>query len=235
MISVSAGRRRPSFCARGSRTARLWAVRTRRSRSARRPSSEARSSRRSASARAALSEAVWRAITSHSAASSATSQKAIQCRPLNFTGRLERAELRRTGARIRRDLAGVGPQGLLGEHASQGLAPARAHGLTGRTDAVAAPLAKCVFHDAIFAGVIRDDAEPTTRHERVAQPGQRGLEGFELVVHGNAQRLKQPREIRRDGPCGRAQHRTDFARLFQALRIAVNDELESLETALPGL
>src|SRR6266545_1241053 len=209
MISVSAGKRSPSRCARGSSTALLWAVRTRRSSAARRPSRDARSSRRSASARAELSAEVWRAMTAQSAASSATSQQAIQCRPLNLTGgsALEPAELRRTGARIGGDFVRVGNDRLLREHAPERPAAAGAHGLAWRADALARPFPNLMLDDAVLTRVIRDDAQPPAGLERVAQGRQRGAERFELAVDRDAQRLKQPREIGR--PRARAQDGAD--------------------------
>src|SRR5258705_676810 len=199
MISVSAGRRSPSWRARGSRTLRLCAVRTRRSRSARRPSSDARSARRSVSARAALRADVCRAITAHSAASNATSQKAIQWRPLNGIGRrsLEAAELRRSRPGVGRDLVGRGGQGFLRQHAPEGPAPAGAYRLPRRTDTVATPFPKRVLHDAVFTGMIGDDAQPAAGDQRVAQRGQRRGEKLELLIHGDAERLEQAREIGR--------------------------------------
>src|SRR5438046_4775997 len=209
MISVSAGNRRPRRCARGSRTPRLCATRTRRSSSARRPSSEARSVRNSASARAAFRAAVWRAMTSHSAASSATSQKAIQCRPLSLTSLepLEHAKLRRSRAWVDSDFLGLRQDRFLGEHATKRATPAGADRLLGRTDAIARPLAKLVLHHAVFAGMVRDDAQPAARDERIAQRGQRGRKRIDLCVDRDAQRLKQPREIRR--PRARSKHGAD--------------------------
>src|SRR5437667_9511011 len=201
MISVSAGSRSPSLRARGSSTVRLCPARTRRSRSARRPSSDARASRRSASARAALRAEVCRAITAQSAASNATSQKAIQWRPLNLTGGLlEHAELRRAGPRVGRDLGGLGRDRLLREHAPGRAAPARAHRLAGRTDTLPAPLPERVLHNAIFSGMVRNDAESAARDERVAHYRQGSDQRAELVIDGDAEGLKQAREIRRAGP-----------------------------------
>src|SRR5439155_4257343 len=190
-----------------SRTALLWAVRTRRSSAARRPSRDARSSRRSASARAELSAEVWRAITAHSAASSATSQKAIQCRPLNVTDGLEHAELRRAGAWIGGDLIRVGNDRLLREHPAERPAATGAHGLAWRANALARPFPKLMLDDAVLARVIRDDTQPPAAHERATQGRQRGAERFELCVDRDAQRLKQPREIGR--PRAPAQHGAD--------------------------
>src|SRR5438046_1629729 len=209
MISVSAGNRRPRRCARGSRTARLCAKRTRRSSSARRPSSEARSVRNSASARAAFRAAVWRAMTSHSAASSATSQKAIQCRPLSLTSLepLEHTELRRSRAWVDGDFLGLRQDRFLGEHATKRATPAGADRLLGRTDAVARPVPKRVFYHAILTRVIGDDTEPAARNERIAQRGQRGRKRVDLFVDRDAQRLKQTREIRR--PRARSKHGAD--------------------------
>src|SRR4029077_648713 len=119
---------------------------------------------------AALSAAVCRAITSHSAASNATSQNAIQWRPLNVTrGRLfEDAKLRRSCPGIDGDFARLRQDRFLGEHAAQRPAPARADRLLGGTDAIASPVAKRVLHNAVFAGVIGDDADPPPGQERIA-------------------------------------------------------------------
>src|SRR2546425_74581 len=197
MISVSAGSRSPSFLARGSNTARLWAVRTRRSKSARRPSSDARSVRRSVSARAELSADVCRAITAQSAASNATSQNAIQCRPLNGTGRLECAKLRRARAGIGCDLVGRGRHGLLREHLPQGPATAGAYRLAGGADAVFRPVPKRMLHDAVFTRMVGDDAQTATRDQRIAERGQRRGEHVELLIHGDAEGLEQTGEIGR--------------------------------------
>src|SRR4051812_14306903 len=143
MISVSAGSLSPCFRALGNSTVLLCAVRTRRSRSARRPSSEARSSRKSLSSRAAFSAAVWRAMTSQSDASSATNQNAIQCRPLSANG-FEHAELRRPGARVVADFLRLRNDGFLGQHAAQGAPPAVAYGLARGANTIAAPLAERV-------------------------------------------------------------------------------------------
>src|SRR3954470_15318289 len=207
MISVSAGTRIPWRCARGTRTERLCALRTRRSRSARRPSSAARSSRRSVNARAALSAAVCRAITTQSAASSVTSQKAIQCRPLTATGDLEGAKLRRARARIVGNLRRVGTQRLLRQHAAERVPTAGAYRLTRRADAIARPFAEGVLDDAILSRVVGDHAQPAAGLERITQRGQGGGERIELIVHRNPERLKQTREVGRTGP--RSQYRAD--------------------------
>src|SRR5438093_7169287 len=148
-------------------------------------------------------------MTSHSAASSATSQNAIQCRPLNLTSLepLEHAELRRSRAGVDGDLPRVRQDRFLGEHATERAAAAGANRLPRRADAGARPLAKRVLDHAVFAGVIGDDAQPATRDERIAQRGQHSGKGIDLFVDSDAQRLKQAREIRR--PRARAQNGAD--------------------------
>src|SRR6185295_5332862 len=159
----------PSRSARGSKTARLPAARMRRSSSARRPSSPARSARRSVSARAALSDAVWRAVTAHNAASSATNQIASQRRPLilaiGLPGGLERAELRRAGPHVPRHLGGARDDRLLGQHASQGAAATRADRLARRAHALPSPLAEQVFDDAVLARMVGNDPQAASRNE----------------------------------------------------------------------
>ena len=56
-----------------------------------------------------------------------------------------------------------------------------------------------MFHDAIFARVIRDHDEDPFRLQPLAEPIERALEASDLVVHRDAHRLKEPGEIRRPG------------------------------------
>src|SRR5690349_15556960 len=160
MISVSAGcRRRMVFWARGASTARLVAVRMRRSRSARRPSSAARCARVAVKSRTMRRAAVWRATTTHATARKASSHSATQWRPLTAIDRLERAQLGGTGARIGGDLGRGGGDALLGEQAAERAAAASADGLARRADAGLGPVAEGVLDQAVFARVVRDHGD----------------------------------------------------------------------------
>src|SRR5438046_2509074 len=139
-------------------------------------------------------------MTSHSAASNATSQNAIQCRPLRGTGDLKDAELCRPRARVRGNLLRIGNDGLLGQDATERAPATGAYRLPRRANAVAGPLAERVLDDAILARVVRDDAQLAAGLERVAQLRQRGGERIELFVDRDPQRLKQSREVRGTGP-----------------------------------
>src|SRR5437762_4817082 len=139
-------------------------------------------------------------MTSHSAASNATSQNAIQCRPLRGTRDLKDAELRRPRARVRCNLLRIGNDGLLGQDATERAPATGAYRLPRRANAVAGPLAERVLDDAILARVVRDDAQLAAGLERVAQLRQRGGERIELFVDRDPQRLKQSREVRGTGP-----------------------------------
>src|SRR5437660_616406 len=170
----------------------------------RRSSSAARSSRRLVSSRAALRAAVCRAMTSLSAASNATSQNAIQCRPLRGTRDLKGAELRRPRARVCGNLLRIRNDGLLGQHASEGAPATGAYRLPRRANAVTGPLAERVLDDAILARVVRYDAQLAAGLERVAQLRQRGGEHMELFVDRDPQRRKQSREGRGTGAASQA-------------------------------
>src|SRR6267378_2380259 len=104
-------------------------------------------------------------MTAHSAASNATSQNAIQWRPLNGTGLLECAKLRRASAGIGRDLIERGEHRLFCEHSPEGPATAGAYRLAGRTDAIATPFSKRVLHDAVFTRMIGDHTQAPTGGE----------------------------------------------------------------------
>src|SRR5262245_13178443 len=195
-MSVSVGTRRPRWRrASGNSTVRLSAVRMRRSRSALLPESAARSSCSVDSSRAARIADVWRAITTHATTRNATSQNAAQWRPLSLMTHLESAKP--GGAR-----AGIGCDFRRGclhaarcEHPAQWPPAAGAHRLFGRADARARPLAERVLRDPVLTRVIADDAQPAPVVERVAQRREGALELLELLVHRDAQGLKQPGEI----------------------------------------
>src|SRR5437660_4370151 len=198
MISLSAGRWRPSFAwARGTSTARLCPVRTRRSSSALWPSRLARRARISINSRASWIAAVWRAYTSQVTARNATSQTATQWRPLSFKGHLERAQQRRAGARVRPHFRGPGAHGAFRQHPAERTSPAGAHRLARRADAPPAPLAECVLDDAILTRMVRDDGHAAAGDERRPQRRQPQVELLELLIHDDAERLKQAREVRR--------------------------------------
>src|SRR6267142_2859230 len=122
--------------------------------------------------------------------SNATSQKAIQWRPLNGIGLLECAKLRRSRAGIGRDLVGRREHGLLREHPPEGPPPAGAYRLAGWTDAVATPLPKRVLHDAVFTGMVGYHAHAAPGDQRIAERGQRRGEYLELLIHGDAEGLE---------------------------------------------
>src|SRR5947209_9624570 len=200
IISLSLGRWSPRrLWASGTSTARLSARRMRRSRSARRPSRFARRARISASSRAARIAAVCRAYTTQVVARNATSHAATQWRPLAIVGHLERPQPRRAGPGIVGQLRRRGSDRLAREQATQRAPAAGAHGLTRRADARLAPVAKRVLDDAVLARVVGDHGEPAAGDERGPQRGQRQVELLELLVHHDAQRLEQAREVRGPG------------------------------------
>src|SRR6266513_3556926 len=208
MISLSAGRWRPSFAwARGTSTARLSWARTRRSSSALWPSRLARRARISISSRASWIAAVCRAYTSQVTARNATSHTATQWRPLTLMRHLERAQQRGAGAWIRAHLGGPRPHRALRQHPAERTSPAGAHRLARRADAPPAPLAECVLDDAILTRMVRDDGHAAAGDERRPQRRQPQVELLELLIHDDAERLKQAREVRR--PRARAQRLAD--------------------------
>src|SRR6185295_4610263 len=71
--------------------------------------------------------------------------------------------------------------------------------LARRADAVGAPLAERVLDDAVFSGVVADHDESSARVEAVTECGEgRGKSG-QLIIYGDAHRLKYAREITRTG------------------------------------
>src|SRR4029077_10730771 len=197
-ISLSLGRCSPSrACARGASTARLCAVRMRRSRSERCPSRLARRARRSVSSRAARMDAVWRAYTIHVVARKATSQTATQWRPLIIGRHLEGAETGGPGARVVAHFYGRGTDRLLREHATERAAATGAHRLPGRAHAGAAPIAKRLLADTVLARVVGDHRQAAAGLQRRAQRGQRELQLLELLIDHDPERLEQAREIGR--------------------------------------
>jgi hypothetical protein len=56
-----------------------------------------------------------------------------------------------------------------------------------------------VLDHTIFTGVVRDDGEAPTRHQTVAQRGQGAFECAALVIHGDAQALKEAGKVGRAG------------------------------------
>src|SRR6266508_3617426 len=143
-------------------------------------------------------------MTTHSAASSATSQIASQCRPLTLATPLlcglERAELRRARPHVAGDFRRARDDRLLGQHAPQGAAATRTDGLTGWANARLGPLAEQMLDDAVFARMVGNDPQAAARNQRVAKLGQRGAELTQLVIYGDAQGLKEPREVSRPRP-----------------------------------
>src|ERR1041385_4594680 len=192
MISLSLGRCSRRCCwARGTSTVRPCAAWMRRSRSARCASRLARRARSSVSSRAARIAAVCRAYTTQVVTRNATSQTATQWRPLATVRHLERPQPRRAGARIVGQLRRRGSERLAREHAAQRPPATGAHGLARGADARLAPAAKRVLADAVLARVGRDHGEPAAGDERGPERRQRQVELLELLVHHDAQRLKQ--------------------------------------------
>src|SRR5882672_1671315 len=159
-------------------------------------------------------------MTAHSAARSATSQIASQCRPLTLATPLlcglERAELRRARPHVAGDFRRARDDRLLGQHAPQGAAATRTDGLTWWANARLAPLAEQMLDDAVFARMVGDDPQPAAGNQRVAKLGQCNGELTQLVIHGDAQSLKQPREVSRPRPG--SQFRADRVHEIIALR-----------------
>src|SRR2546422_5038241 len=124
---------------------------------------------------------------------------ASQCRPLSLTVHLEGAEPGGTSPRVRPQLVRGGPLRLLGQHPPERPPPARAHGLARRAHARLAPVPEGALHDAILARVIADHAQPPARLERRAQRRERQLDLLQLLVHRDAQRLEEAREVGRAG------------------------------------
>ena len=97
---------------------------------------------------------------------------------------------------LRRDLLARAAVTALRVHAlAERHGAAHADRLARRTRARIAPVAECVLHHAVLARVIRDHRHCAARRETVAQRGQRALERPELVVHLNANRLEDAREV----------------------------------------
>src|SRR5213076_1532440 len=149
--------------------------------------------------RASWMAAACRAYTSHVTARNATSQTATQWRPLSLTGHLERAEMRRAGARVGANLVGPRPDGSLCQQPAERTPPAGAHRLARWTNATLRPIAERVLDDAVLARMVGDHRDPAARHERCSQRRKRQVELLELLVHHDPQRLEQPRELRRPG------------------------------------
>src|SRR5258708_27572338 len=128
-------------------------------------------------------------MTAHSAASTATSQIASQCRPLTLATPLlcglERAELCRARPHVAGDFRRARDDRFLGQHASQRAAPTGTDGLTGWANASLGPLAEQMLDDAVFARMVGNDPQPAAGNQRVAKLRQRGAELTQLVIHGD--------------------------------------------------
>src|SRR5688500_19904099 len=66
-----------------------------------------------------------------------------------------------------------------------------------------------MLHETVLAGVVRNDCENTAWRQPVSERWERRLQSTQLVVHSDAHRLKDAREIAGSG--ARAQHSADRA------------------------
>src|SRR3954452_12824682 len=192
----------------GTSTWRLLAARIWRSRSARRASRVVRCSRRSWRRRAVRNPAVWRAAMARSTPRKISSQTISQCRPLRRMGDSEHAQLGAPGPRIGRDLRLARRDRLAGLDPTQGTPPAGTDRLPRWADAGTGPFADRKLHQPIFAGMIGDHCQRPVRPKCVPEFRQGTRQPAELVVHPDAHRLEQARELGRarpgaqDGPNG---------------------------------
>src|SRR5580693_2614775 len=112
-------------------------------------------------------------------------------RPSPVGGELLRnPQPRRARSRVRGQFGRVRPDDLAGEEKESGPVDAGAVGLLGRTDTVLCCDVECVLYKGVLEGVKGDDPKTPTGPEDADCCLQASFEAFELVVDGDAKRLK---------------------------------------------
>src|SRR5262245_47678589 len=96
----------------------------------------------------------------------------------------------RSGTRVERRFAGARADRPRREDTQDRLVPANADGEVRRAGAASGLLAEEVLDDAVLERVERDHGDAATRPKHLDRSGQRVLEGVELLVHGDAERLE---------------------------------------------
>src|SRR5206468_1316398 len=103
-------------------------------------------------------------------------------------------------ARIARKLVRQRRRRFTADELTKSAAATGTHRLLRRTDTFAGPFAKGVLHQSVLAGVIGNDRHHPARLEALAEPWKGPLQRSELLIHGDAERLKKASEVRRARP-----------------------------------